>query len=161
MWYQKLLTRLIFSTDQYWLEVLFAWIRYLLTEVQFLTVSRFDTRHDKQVVFSAFRSRYIGMRGKVADPCWSRNSQQWYKIAIGFSESIVKMYRVLIYVTAVQARKFPNKFACKKTCCPSSRRNETTRCFRRRSAWIHIILRTNTIEYAQIKKCICPIKNAR
>lgn len=37
----------------------FASIVYLLAEVQFLMVSHFDARHDKQAVFLAFRSWYI------------------------------------------------------------------------------------------------------
>lgn len=40
-------------------------------------------------LFSLHADRCVGMRGKAADPCGFRDSQEWHKITIGFSESVL------------------------------------------------------------------------
>lgn len=40
-------------------------------------------------LFSLHADCCVGMRGKAADPCGFRDSQEWHKITIGFSESVL------------------------------------------------------------------------
>ena len=40
-------------------------------------------------LFSLHADRCVGMQGKATDPCGFRDSQEWHKITIGFSESVL------------------------------------------------------------------------
>lgn len=40
-------------------------------------------------LFSLHADHCVGMQGKAADPCGFRDSQEWHKITIGFSESVL------------------------------------------------------------------------